>query len=102
MTLTDVWEELERGDIYECSLRDPKWHLDGLHQEGRVYVDPRPAILETVIHELLHRRYPRMRERAVAENARRLLGGMDEQTKRRWFRAYNRIKRKARALNVEE
>lgn len=102
MTLDDIWDELHRGKVWECSLRDPKWHLDGLQSGEHVYIDPRFAILETLVHELLHRRKPRMGERAVTRQARRLVAGMDEQTKRNWWRAYRRVVKRGRPIEVED
>ena len=100
--LDDLWDELGRGRVYECSLRDPKWHLDGLQDGENIYIDPRPAILETLVHELLHRRKPRWGERAVTKQARRIVFGMDETTKRRWWRAYAKVKRRGPAVDVED
>jgi hypothetical protein len=100
--LDDLEDEIRRGRVYECSLRDPKWHLDGLQDGETIYIDPRPAILETLLHELLHRRKPRMGERAVTQQARRLVFGMDEATKNKWWRAYQRVKRKGAPVDVEE
>lgn len=100
--LDDLWDELQRGKVYECSLRDKNFHLDGLQQGEHVYIDPRSSILETVIHELLHRRKPRWGERQVRLVSRRLLAQMDEATKKKWWRAYNRIKRKGRPVDLDE
>lgn len=99
--LADLEDELRRGSVVECSLRDARWHLDGMQSGQTVYVDPRPAILETLLHELTHRRYPRMGERTVTRTARRLIGRMDEATKARLWKAYNRIKRKGRPVEAE-
>jgi hypothetical protein len=101
-TLDDLADELRRGRVYECSLRDAKWHLDGLRDGENVYIDPRPAILETLLHELLHRRSPRLGERAVTRQARRMVGQMDEATKARWWRQYLRTRKKARPVEVSE
>jgi hypothetical protein len=100
--LDDLEDEMRRGRIYECSLRDPKFHLDGLQLGENIYIDPRPAILETLCHELLHRRKPRLSERTVDKMAKRLMGNMDEATKVKWFKAYNRIKRKGRPVETEK
>lgn len=100
--LEDLWDELHRVPVYECSLRDPKWHLDGLQSDGAVFIDPRTSILETLIHELLHSRHPRMREGAVTREARRLLGGMDETAKNKWWKQYNVTKRKRRPVDVDD
>jgi hypothetical protein len=100
--LDDLADELKRGRVYECSLRDPKWHLDGLQDGENIYIDPRPAILETLCHELIHRRKPRWGERRVTREARRLVFGMDEATKAKWWRAYSRVKRKSGPVEVTE
>lgn len=108
MTLDDLalldglGDELRRGRVYECSLRDPRWHLDGLRQGEDIFIDPRPAVIETVLHELLHRRHPRWGERTVTRTARRLLGAMSEAQKAAWWKAYRRIKRTRGVVYVEE
>lgn len=93
--LDDLWDELQRGRVYECSIRDPKLQVDGLQDGENIYIDPRPAVLETVIHELLHRRKPRWSERTVTRTARALVVGLDEPAKARWWRGYSRIKRRS-------
>jgi hypothetical protein len=100
--LDGLWDELHRGRVYECSLRDPEWHLDGLQCGADVFIDPRSAVLEIVLHELTHRRHPRMGERTVHRAARRLIAQMDEATKAKWWRAYSRVKRKGRPVEVSE
>lgn len=99
--LEGLWDELHRGRIYEVSLRDARFHLDGLQLGECVYIDPRPAILETLCHELLHRRHPRLTERTVTRRARRLMACMDELTKNKWMTAYNRVKRKGRPMDTD-
>lgn len=99
--LDDLYDELHRGRVYECSLRDPRWHLDGLQSGQDVFIDPRAAVLEIVVHELLHRRKPRLGERTVEKRARQLVGAMDEATKRRWWRAYRKVRKVGRPVEVE-
>ena len=100
--LDDLYDELQRGRIRECSLRSTKWQIDGLQDGENIYIDPRPAILETLCHELIHRRHPRWGERRVTITARNLIVRMDDQTKARWWRAYGRIKRKGRPVMVDD
>lgn len=100
--LEDLYDELQRGRVYECSIRDARFQIDGLQCGEQIYIDPRPAILETVLHELLHRRKPRLGERRVERDARRLAVGMDEATKMKWWRAYRRIKRAGRPIGTED
>ena len=100
--LSDLYDELERGKVYECSLRDPRWHLDGLREGDSIYIDPRPAILEAVLHELLHRLKPSWGERRVTSEARRLLARMKDGDMATWWRAYQRIKRKCAPVEIDE
>jgi len=102
LSLDDMLEELARGNIFECSLRDPKFRLDGLQDGERVYIDPRPAIIETLIHELIHRRKRAWSERRVTREARRLLSTMHDQDLARWWARYNRTKKKSRPVEIDE
>jgi hypothetical protein len=87
--------ELKKGRITEAPLRGKGWHIDGLcnHDEGRVYVDPAPTIAEILMHELLHRRFPRWGEKRVDKTARRLLRSMNSRQAAWWARQYQRRKR---------
>jgi hypothetical protein len=100
--LDDLEDELRRGRIYECSLRSSRWQHDGLQDGENIYIDPRPAILETVLHELIHRRRPRLNERTVTILARNLAVKMDEPMKAKWWAAYNRVKKRRRPVVVDE
>ena len=100
--LDDLMDELQRGQVYECSLRDPRFRLDGLQHGQAIYIDPRPAIIETLVHELLHRRKPRWSERRVTREARTLLSKMGDSELARWWNRYNSIKRKGRPVDVED
>lgn len=100
LTLDDLWQELQRGKIYECALRDRHWHLDGLRDGDSVFVDPSSTVVHTLLHELIHRRYPKWGERTVTRQARRLMSQLDEVGKRRWWRAYRRVKKTRPPLEV--
>lgn len=107
-TLDDLFEELQRGRIYECSLRDPKWVYEGVtdapsNDRATIWIDVRPCIIEVLIHELMHRRFPAMTERQVLRESRRLVMKLrSEKDKARWWRAYRRIARKRRPVQVDE
>jgi len=101
VTLDDLMDEMRRGRVWECSLNSERFQVDGLQDGQNIYIDPRPAILETLCHELLHRARPRLGERTVTRTARALVLRMDEPTKARWWRAYVRTKRRRRPVNVD-
>lgn len=95
VTLADLADELTKGNITEADLRDPTHHLDGFCDYGsrRVYVNPRPSVVETLCHELIHRRFPRWGERRVDAEAKRILAHMTPAEVDQWYRAYQVIKR---------
>ena len=76
--------------------------MDGLQEGENIYIDPRPATLETLLHELLHRNKPRWGEPRVSRVAHKLITAMTEEQKRRWWRAYGRLKRKRPPVEVLE
>jgi hypothetical protein len=92
--LKELRHELRKGGIHEAPLKAKGWHLDGLcdHGKGAVYIDPAPNVVETVLHEVLHRRYPRWGEKRVDRTARKLLRSMNSRQVRWWYRQFQQIK----------
>lgn len=90
VTLAQLRDEFNRGAIREADLRNPFEHIDGLCDFGskRVYVNPRPAIVETLLHELIHRRYPAWSERRVDRAAKGLFARMTTRQVNSWYRRY--------------
>ena len=86
----ELREELSKGRIIETSLREDGFVLDGLCDHGNqtVYIDPAPAVVETLIHELMHRRWPSWSETRVRVESQRVLGAMTPDEVRRWYRSY--------------
>ena len=82
--------ELRKGGIHEAHLDAKGWHLDGLcdHASGQVYVDPAPSIVESLLHEVIHRRFPRWGEKRVDATAKRLLRSMNSHQVRWWYRQF--------------
>ena len=78
--------ELRKGGIHEATIKAKGWHLDGLcdHDKGAVYVDPAPTITEVLLHELLHRKYPKWSEKRVDRTARQLLRSMTTRQVQWW------------------
>jgi hypothetical protein len=93
-TLDLLFDELQKGKVIECPVRSAEAQHYGLIVDDTIYIDPRPAVFDTLVHELLHRRFPAMSEREVTRKARRLVRRMDEEAKRKWWRSYTAIKTK--------
>lgn len=87
-------DEFRRGGIHEAPLKATGWHLDGLcdHDKGAVYVDPAPSVTEALLHEVLHRRFPRWGEKRVDATARRLLRSMNSRQVQWWYRQFQKRK----------
>lgn len=105
LTIEDLVEEFDRGSITEADLRDPLMHLDGFcdFASNRVYVNPKPAVVETLLHELIHRRHKRWSEARVDREAKRLLCQMTHADVARWYRKYQAVARKRqRPMKIED
>lgn len=68
LSLTKVWE----GCLEECKpCRKPiRGYSSG---SGHITINPIPDILDTLIHELLHERYPGWSERTVKRETTKLI-----------------------------
>jgi hypothetical protein len=97
--LAAISSEMARGDVYEAEIQAKDYHCLGAMTivDQRVYVDPAPMVVETLFHELLHRRYPRWGEKRVNKTAAGLLATLTDAEKRRWYRRYQRTARKVTA-----
>ena len=106
--IADVLAELEETlavvRVRETRLVAVDEHVHGICDYGShtLHIDPRPAILDTLLHEALHHRYPSWSERRVSNEAARLVCGMSTTDMRRWWRIYQRAKRVSRRpFNVD-
>ena len=89
----ELAHEFKRGDIHEATIQSEGEHVSGLCEGQRIVVNPAPEVVDTLLHELLHRRYPRRGEKWVRRTTARLLYYMDTATVKQWYRRYNRKKR---------
>jgi hypothetical protein len=91
-------EELKRGRIVEARLVEPGYHVHGLcdRETDAIIIDPAPATVSTLLHELLHRRFPRWGERRVAAEERRLMRYLSDDEIRWWYGQYLRRRRRQR------
>jgi hypothetical protein len=101
--IAELETEFAKGRIYEATLiTDDGWHLMGMCdlEKDAITIDPKVAIVSTLLHELIHRRHPLWEEarvRRTETRALRLLSQHDIQT---WYRRYRRAVRKRRPVDA--
>jgi hypothetical protein len=92
--LNRVWSELGAGRIREGYVSDPHQFIDGYIEGQDIWINPAPAVVQTLIHEILHRLYPNWTERYVAGQTTRLMRRMSDQEVQDLYEEYQkRVKR---------
>lgn len=104
--LVSVWVELGKGHVSEDYLIDcdrPACFLDGHTSGQHITINPIPATVETVLHELLHRLHPAWQENYVRNRTTYLLRRMTDEEVQQFYKEYQRtVKRPKRAKRVED
>jgi len=101
--LAELEETLSVTRVYEGRLDAEGSHYFGLCRKAAhvIHIDPAPAIVSTLVHELLHARYPSWSERRVAREGDRLFEAMTTADVDRWWRRYQRVRRRHRRRKAE-
>ncbi len=96
VTLAELAAEFRRGKIVEAVLIEPQYHVHGLcdFESGAVLINPQPHTVAVLLHELIHRRYPRWGEARVERETQRLVARMSDAEVMTWYRNYQRVARK--------
>ena len=103
--LADLADELSKGGIIEAPLKSSDEHIEGwcVHATKQIFIDPRVSIVETLLHELIHRRWPNLTEASVRGIERHLMANLTTDDVSRWYRLYNKAKRtRRRTVKVED
>jgi hypothetical protein len=101
----ELTHELDRGFIYEATLvTDDGAHLLGMCnlENQHITIDPKVAIVSTLLHELIHRRYPSWSERRVRREEKRALSQLSPKDVATWYRRYRRAVRQRRPVDATE
>jgi hypothetical protein len=101
-TLADVTAELARGGIIEAPISAPGQHVSGYCDRDTeiVCVNPLPELADTLIHELVHRRWPRWGETRVCAETRHVMGTMTDADVAALVRSYRRRRHKRWRVEV--
>lgn len=101
----ELAHELDRGWIYEATLiTDDGWHLEGLFNPANqhITINPKVPIVSALLHELIHRRYPKWSERRVRMEEKRAMRLLSPHDIEIWHRRYRRAVRKRRPVDAIE
>lgn len=94
--LAVVYEEMDKGRIEERPLVEHVPHRRAIRGfcgvKGGVTVNPIPDILDTLIHELFHRRYPHWSERYVKQQTTILLRSLSPEEQQALYDHYMTIR----------
>lgn len=99
--LQEVTEEFAKGGIFEAEIIDPERHVEGLcdYDTAQITINPKVSVVDTLIHELLHRRYPKWTERRVRQETRLLMGILSHADVASLYQRYKRAVRKRRPVS---
>ena len=91
----EIWTDLRAGKhISEGYINGGKrWLVYGLIEGQKITVNPALSVMDSLVHELIHRARPRWGEARVVKETCRILRAMPDEEIRRWHRQYNRVKR---------
>ena len=91
-----VWAEVGAGRITEAYIVDAEtMGTDGYYNgSGRITINPAHQVVDTVIHECLHRAFPHWTERYVRRTTTQLRNKMNDHEIRAMYEEDQRRKRK--------
>ena len=91
-----VWAEVGSGHITEAYIVDAAtMGTDGYYNgSGHITINPAHQVVDTVIHECLHRAFPSWTEKYVRRTTTQLRNKMNDHEIRAMYEEYQRRKRK--------
>jgi len=100
---TLIADELAKGLIYEGQIiGSPDQFVEGVcHVNGQITVNPSVNVVDTLIHELLHRRFPQWSEVFVRLETARVMRQMSDKDIALTYSKYKRrAKRKTKPVRL--
>jgi len=94
--MVSVWAELGAGRLTEDYIKDKAQFVDGYIEGGHIYINPANAVVETCIHEILHRLHGEWSEAYVSNRTTFLLRRMTDAEIQQFYEEYQRRVKKRR------
>jgi len=100
--LVRVLTEIGSGDIYEDWIADDKELVHGIVQGRKITVNPAIEVVDTLIHEILHRLQPNWTEKYVNNRTTWLMRRMSDEQIQALYAEYQKraVKRKVKRDGV--
>ena len=98
-----ITDELRKGLIFEAQIVGSNEHVEGLCRwdTQEIMVNPSVSVVDTLVHELLHRRFPKWSEDRVRAETWRVIRRMTTKDMADWYRKYKRLaKRKTKPVRL--
>jgi hypothetical protein len=94
-----VWAELGSGKITEAYLPSDKHHyVEGLIEGQHITVNPAPSVVDSAIHEILHRMHPEWSENYVRRTTSLLMRRMTDEEIAAFYAEFQKRKRTRRRI----
>lgn len=91
--LLRVMAEIGAGRITEAYIHDPGLMTEGVTEGKWITVNPAHAIVDVILHEALHRAFPRWSERTVRQKTSYLCRRLSDAEVQTIYQEYQRRKR---------
>jgi hypothetical protein len=98
-SIEDIKAELARGGVQERPIIGGLDHVAGFCDHDSQYIvlhSKHPEVIDTLLHELTHRRWPRWGEKRVRAETRHLMRQLTDADIAALYRAYQRCAQKVR------
>jgi hypothetical protein len=94
-----VWAELGSGRITEGFIESTPGHfIEGCEDGGHITVNPAPSVVDTAIHEILHRLHPDWDENYVRRTTGYIMRRMHDSEIQAFYEEFQRRARKRRSV----
>lgn len=98
-----VWAELGSGRITEAFLPSEKHHyVEGMIEGGHITVNPAPSVVDSAIHEILHRLHPSWSESYVRRTTTLIMRRMTDEEIAAFYAEYQKRKRTRKRIPRED
>lgn len=94
--LVRVLTEIGSGRITEVYMQHDKYFVDGESEGQAIRINPAPSVVDTLIHEVLHRLEPQWKEAYVRRTTSWLLRRMSDEQVEELYTQYQRIAKKVK------